>query len=787
MKAYVFPGQGAQYKGMGKELFEEFPELVSGADKILGYSIKELCLNDPQSKLGFTEFTQPALYTVNALTYLKKCKETEERPDFVAGHSLGEYNALHAAGAFDFETGLKLVKKRGELMGQARGGKMAAVIGLKEKQISEILQREGLNQIDIANYNGPSQIVISGLEEHITQAKPVFESNPEVKLFSVLNVSGAFHSRYMKESGDLFEQFIADFTFGELKIPVISNVSARPYKQKDIKNNLLKQITHSVLWTDTIRLLLGLGEVTFEEIGIGNTLTGLLRHIKSESEPLTLGINEYREYFTQNGTGGSGDDKNKFDTEQEREKDTRLEAARTQGAGSPGTLAVDITYDSLGSEEFKRDYNLRFAYMTGAMYRGVSSKDLVVRMGKAGMLGFLGTGGLSLEEVETSIKYIQEQLKEGQAYGMNFLYDPNNPEKEERIINLYFKYKVKVIEASAFMGVTPSLVRYKAKGLRKNDKGDIESSNKIIAKISRPEVAEAFMSPAPARIVEKLLSEGKITESEADLLRSVPVANDLCVEADSGGHTDCGVTYTLLPAIIKLRDEMMEKFRYKRKIHIGAAGGIGTPEAAGASFVLGADFIVTGSINQCTVEAGTSNAVKELLQQMNVQDTDYAPAGDMFEFGAKVQVLKKGLFFPARANKLYDLYRQFNSIDEIDSKTKTQIQERYFKRSFDSVYEELKNYYTAEEISKAEKNPKYKMAMIFKWYFYYSTQSALAGDADSRVDYQVHCGPALGAFNQWIKGTIYEPWENRHVDDIALMMLRETANFLNNRFRLLKA
>ncbi len=774
MKAYVFPGQGAQYKGMGKELFEEFPELVSRGDKILGYSIKELCLEDPESKLGFTEYTQPALYTVNALTYLKKCKETQESPDFVAGHSLGEYNALHAAGAFDFETGLKLVKKRGELMGQARGGGMAAVIGLNEKEISHILQAEGLSQIDIANYNCPSQIVISGPKEAILQAKTVFESNSEVKLFSILNVSGAFHSRYMKGSGELFEQFLKDFEFGELKIPVISNVSARPYKQNELKANLIKQITHSVRWTDTIRLLLGLGEIAFEEIGIGRTLTGLIRHIKAEAEPVRIDRDEYKEYFMQKETD-------------KKDENFSNECSDTGKDNGENKSATDITYASLGSEEFKRDYNLRYAYVTGAMYRGVSSKDMVVRMGKAGMLGFLGTGGLSLEEVEASINYIQEKLSQGQAYGMNFLYDPNNPEKEERIIDLYFKYQVKVIEASAFMGITPALVRYKAKGLLRNEKGDIESTNKIIAKISRPEVAEAFMSPASARIIDRLLSEGKITASEAEMLQSVPVANDLCVEADSGGHTDCGVTYTLLPAIIKLRDEMMEKFRYKRKIHIGAAGGIGTPEAAGASFILGADFIVTGSINQCTVEAGTSDAVKELLQQMNVQDTDYAPAGDMFEFGAKVQVLKKGLFFPARANKLYDLYRQFNSIDEIDSKTKDQIQERYFKRSFDSIYEELKNYYSPEEISKAERNPKNKMAMIFKWYFHYSTKSALAGDADSKVDYQVHCGPALGAFNQWIKGTKYEPWKNRHVDEIALLMLGETAVFLNNRFRLLKA
>lgn len=732
MIAYVFPGQGAQYKGMGKDLFDEFPDIVEKADNILGYSIRELCLEDPCSKLGLTEYTQPAIYIVNVLSYLKKIHDAGIRPDYVAGHSLGEYNALFAAGAFDFETGLKLVKKRGELMGHASGGGMAAVIGLDEKQLKDLLAANNLNSIDIANYNSPTQIVISGPKESIVQAKEVFEHDPDVKYFTILNVSGAFHSRYMEEAGNQFKQFLEEFVFDNINIPVISNVYARPYTNADIKDILVKQISNSVRWTDSIRFLLGKGEVQFEEIGIGRTLTGLIRHIAAETEPLII-----------------------------EEKFTKY---------------------SLGSEEFKNKYNLKYPYIAGAMYRGVASKELVISMGRAGMMGFLGTGGISLDDIETDIQCIQKELPNGQPYGLNFLYNPNNPAKEEDTINLYLKYGIKVIEASAFMGITSSLVRYKAKGLRKNPDGKIITDNRIIAKLSRPEVAEAFMSPAPIRIIVKLLEESKITESEAEMLKCIPVADDVCVEADSGGHTDCGVAYTLMPAIIKLRNDLSEKYGYIRKICIGAAGGIGTPEAAAAAFILGADFIVTGSINQCTVEAGTSSQVKDLLQKMNVQDTDYAPAGDMFEFGARVQVLKKGLFFPARANKLFDLYKQYDSIDEIDNKTKTQLQEKYFKRSFDRIYEEVKSFYSKSEIEKAESNSKYKMALIFKWYFHYSTECALSGSSESVVDYQVHCGPSLGAFNQWIKGTEYEPWSNRHVAEIGLMILDNAASYLNNRF-----
>lgn len=442
-----------------------------------------------------------------------------------------------------------------------------------------------------------------------------------------------------------------------------------------------------------------------------------------------------------------------------------------------------ILPSSLGSSGFKKDYNLKYAYITGGMYHGIASKEMVVKMGKAGMIGFLGTGGLELSKIIDAIEYIQKELLDGQAYGMNLLYNPNNPEMEEKMLDLYLAYGVKNIEASAFMSVTPALVKYRLKGLAQDQDGKIITLNKIIAKLSRPEVAEAFLSPASEKILAKLLVENKITPEEANLAKRIPIADDICVEADSGGHTDGGVAYVLMPAIIKLRDEMMEKYLYYKKVRVGAAGGIGTPSAAAAAFILGADFILTGSINQCTVEAGTSNAVKDLLQQINVQDTDYAPAGDMFELGAKVQVLKKGLFFPARANKLYDLYRRYNSLNEIDKKTRIQIQEKYFKKSFEEVYEDVKSFYPTQEIERAERNPKHKMALIFRWYFGYTTRLALSGSEESKVDYQVHCGPSLGAFNQWVKGTDLENWRNRNVDNISKRLMTETAELLNSRIK----
>lgn len=776
MVTYIFPGQGSQSKGMGGPLFDEFKEITAVADQILGYSIRELCTVDPDSRLGLTQYTQPAIYVVNALCYLHKIEATGKKPDFVAGHSLGEYSALFAAEAFDFTTGLKIVKKRGELMGRMTGGSMAAVIGLDEAQIATVLKENHLDTIDIANLNSPYQIVISGPKQDIERSMAIFEAIKAVKMVTLLKTSGAFHSRYMETVRREFEAYLDSLEFSELKIPVISNLQARPYRQTELKRNLAEQISHPVRWTESIRYLMSLGEMDFEEIGNGRVLTGLVQRIRKEAEPLKIETDPNRLQF-HNGT-----------VHQQLpvlSSESAPDPAPTWQAKSQKSIqnSVKILPGSLGSSEFKKDYNLKYAYLTGGMYRGIASKELVVKMGKAGMMGFFGTGGLTIAEIETAIRFIQGELNHGEAYGINLSYDPNDPDKELQIVELLLRYGIRHLEAAAYITVSPALVRYRLNGIaREKDQNMIRIPNKLMAKVSRPEVAAAFMAPPPPRITTSLLAEGKITETEFELAQKIPMVDDLCVEADSGGHTDQGVAYTLMPAMLKLRAEMMQKYGYQKTIRVGAAGGIGTPEAAAAAFILGADFILTGSINQCTVEADTHPKVKDLLQQINVQDTAYAPAGDLFELGAKVQVLKKGVFFPVRANKLLELYRRYNAIDEIDATTRQQLEEKYFHRSFAAVYEDVKRYYPLKMIEKAENNPKFKMALIFKWYFGYATQLALSGDDQHQVDYQIPCGPALGAFNQWVKGTPLENWRNRHVDEIGLMIMNETANLLNQRY-----
>lgn len=285
MKVFMFPGQGAQDKGMGGALFDEFRELTEAADDILGYSIKELCLTDPRGELGRTQFTQVALYTVGALSYFKKL-QSRERPDFLIGHSLGEYNALFAAECFDFETGLHLVKKRGELMSRAVDGAMAAILGASKEDIEAILADNGLTEIDLANYNTPSQIVISGARDQMIAAEPLFQ---KAKIrFVPLNTSGAFHSRFMQPAAVEFETFLREFTLRDPRIPVIANVTARPYAPGEVGSNLVKQIASTVKWSESIQYLLSLEEGASEpmelvELGHGDVLTRLALQIKQQT------------------------------------------------------------------------------------------------------------------------------------------------------------------------------------------------------------------------------------------------------------------------------------------------------------------------------------------------------------------------------------------------------------------------------------------------------------------------------------------------------------------------
>ncbi|WP_017577639.1 ACP S-malonyltransferase [Nocardiopsis kunsanensis] len=752
MTAILFPGQGSQKRGMGRDLFPDFPELVAQADEILGYSIERLCVDDPGKELDDTRFTQPALFVVGALSHLRRERSGAPAPDYFAGHSLGEYTALFAAGAFDFGTGLRLVQRRGELMSRMRDGAMAAVIGLSEDGVRSVLETADAQGVELANHNSPEQIIVSGDRTAVEGAKQAF-TDAGARAYLPLKTSGAFHSRLMGPASREFARFLDEVEFTPPHTPVMANVTARPHVHGDLRRSLTQQLVEPVLWAQTVRYLLDLGETDFEELGPGRVLTGL--------------VDKIRETHREAGT--------------ERSRTTVPPAPADTGPGGR------LTARTLGSETFRRAYGAKYSYVCGSMYRGIASEELVVRASRAGILAFFGTGGLDRGRIERALRSIRSRVGEGAPFGMNLVHDPTLPSVEEETVDLFLEHGVDIVEASAFMRITPALARYRIKGLRSWN-GRVEPGNRIIAKVSRPEVAEAFFSPLPERMVRRLVEQGLVSEEQAALASRVPVADDVCVEADSGGHTDGGHLSVLLPAIRSMRDTSHGEHGYDRPVGVGAAGGIGTPEAAATAFLLGADFVLTGSINLCTVEAGMSEPVKTMLEAIEVQDTDYAPAGDMFELGAQVQVLKKGVFFPARARKLHELYRSHESLDEIDPEMRSRIETRYFGRTFEEVWKETEAYFLErdpEEVRKAEQNPKHKMALVFRWYFGHSQRAAMEGDDSCRVDYQVHCGPALGAFNQWIRDTPQRSWRERHVDEIGVRLMTETAAYLQRRMSVL--
>jgi len=267
---------------MGADLFDRFPDWTREADAILGYSIRELCLDDPRGELVQTAFTQPALFVVNAMTFRARQEGGAVAPAFVAGHSLGEFNALLAAGAFDFTTGLTLVRQRGALMGRVRGGGMAAVIGLEPARIQAVLaSSDAGRRLDVANFNSFDQTVIAGPTDDLAAVKPDFEA-AGVRAYIPLNVSAPFHSRYMRDAAAEYAHVLAGAALRPPSIPVVANVTAQPYGPAAVRDTLARQIGESVRWLDSMLYLLDQGVTTFEETGPGAVLTKLVAQIRKK-------------------------------------------------------------------------------------------------------------------------------------------------------------------------------------------------------------------------------------------------------------------------------------------------------------------------------------------------------------------------------------------------------------------------------------------------------------------------------------------------------------------------
>ncbi|MEU4244077.1 PfaD family polyunsaturated fatty acid/polyketide biosynthesis protein [Actinoplanes sp. NPDC026619] len=427
----------------------------------------------------------------------------------------------------------------------------------------------------------------------------------------------------------------------------------------------------------------------------------------------------------------------------------------------------------LGDRSFNQTHGVRFPYVAGEMAGGIATVASVVAMARAQMLGFFGAAGLALPATERAVAELRDSLPGRDNWGVNLIHSPSEPGHEERLVDLLIRAAVPKVSASAYMELTPAVVRCAVAGLRPEGR-----ARQLFAKVSRPEVAARFLSPAPPEILRRLVERGQITPDEAGLAARVPLAEDVTVEADSGGHTDNRPLAVVLPVIRALRDELTRKYGYTRPIRVGAAGGLGDPAGVAAAFAAGADYVVTGTINQLSREAGLSAAAKEMLAQADLADVAMAPAADMFEYGVKVQVLRRGTMFAARAGQLYDVYLAHRSLAEIPDATRERIEKEILRGTFEDCWQQTRQFWRERdprEVERAELDPYHQMALVFRSYLGLSSRWAITGEATRQTDFQIWCGPAIGAFNRWTAGSPLAQPAHRTVVQIALNLLEGAA------------
>ncbi len=434
-------------------------------------------------------------------------------------------------------------------------------------------------------------------------------------------------------------------------------------------------------------------------------------------------------------------------------------------------MVLPCRLEQLGDSDFCRDHGLRYPYLGGSMAKGISSVEMAREFGRAGMLGFFGAAGQSLEDVEIAITSLKQS---GFPFGFNLIHSPTEPELEKAIAELYLHHEIRLIEASAFLALTLPIIRYRTHGIYRNEEGEVVTPNRIIAKISREEIAARFFAPPPEKYLRQLIESGHLSTAQAEMAAEIPVAQDVTVEADSGGHTDNRPALALFPTILAQKEQFQQEYGYRQKLRVGLGGGISTPASAVAAFAMGAAYLVTGSVNQACIESGTCDEVRKMLAETRQADITMAPSGDMFEMGVKVQVVKRGTMFSIRAHKLYELYRAYDSLEQLPVAEREKLEKTFFRTPLATVWEQTRSYFAVRDprqVEKAEADPKYKMALVFRWYLGQSPVWANRGETSRKIDYQIWSGPAMGAFNEWTRGSFLEDVTQRKVVTVAYNIL----------------
>ena len=435
---------------------------------------------------------------------------------------------------------------------------------------------------------------------------------------------------------------------------------------------------------------------------------------------------------------------------------------------------------SLGTASFRERHGLRAAYVAGPIAYGVTGPAFVSALARSQLLAFFGTGGLDADSVIAGLTAIAAEAA-GAPAGVALPAHSDDRRLSELVLTQARQLDVRRVLAWATAPPSPELIRFRASGLRRMPDGRVKVRNRLFVQVNNPESAEPWMRPPPGEILDVLVGRGQITVPEAALARRLAVAEDIIAETPPGNRAERWPLFALLPGLQRSRARISEEEGYGERgviVHIGASGELGDPATVHAAFHLGADFVVTGTINQTAVEAATSLRAKELMAEASAADCRGAPGADRFEVGGRVVVLSRGTRFAQQAEQLYDLYRRYPSLADIPGDEREQVERNVFHRPLGELWDELLTDLREtrpEEVELAVEDPRHQMALIFRWYLDRSARWAVAGTPGRRRDYQIWCGPAMGLFNDWVRGTWLQPLVARRAVSIADALMRGAA------------
>ncbi|MFI1758663.1 ACP S-malonyltransferase [Streptomyces sp. NPDC020571] len=733
---WAFPGQGSQRKDMGAGLFDRHPGTLARADAVLGRSVRELAAD--QAALRDTRVLQPVLYTIGALTYLDRAAR-EPQPDCMIGHSLGEYTALYASGALDFETGLRLVVARAEIMGRASGGGMLAVVGLDVERLREVMRREGADDIDVANHNSPVQTVLSGPEDSVRALAPVLRREGAGKCV-LLHISVAAHSRYMAGAADELGAVLDTVTFHEPRVPVVSNVTARPHRADRIARRLREHMCRGVRWWDSLAHLVEQGVTELVELGPGNVLTKLWATARTELAPPRDGQDRAARNAPEPGPGAGGDG-------------AAAPGTRTPTT-APGRRRAPVTRERLGSPRFRERYGTDLAWLVSGTGDGAVG-DEVCRAARA--------AGLAACTDPVPGAPRQESLDRAGRHGWGIGLRPGADADEQ--VTALLAHEVRYVEVGHPHGPDAALVRFRFTGAHRRPGGAPVAVRHVLARVTGPDQAAAFLRPPAPALLDELVGTGALSAREADVARELPVASDLAVQHPGGWHDDGADACQLLPALVALATWSPGP----EPVHVGLCGVVGTPEQAATAFALGAAFLVSTSLTACAPQARLADPLKDTLARAGDDDVTWAPTERHASLGVLARVVRRGTLFPARAGLLYRLLREHRYFADVPEPRRRHVEEHLLGGP------------ATEPPADARADGRPRTADVFRRYVRETARRTPAGDPLRPLDHQLPCDPDLTHFNRAAAGTPLAAWTARTPAAVAGHLLTNAAELLTER------